>query len=224
MGCVVIAVVFPWLVGWRKDSGAGETRRRGRGVGGTCVSVWGRGITEGGRRRPRSGKGEGCAVRELAGDCRRIPSFLLSLLFLLFFLRLSLPAMSSQSGNPISPPPGSANSANAGGVRRHHTISASSRTARPTSKIALNELDDPQAEQLWNDDEPVDQDWVGGIGAVGEKSSLHRQASLPTRYHRGESVLHVQSPPSSVPYRMCSKHTRVLRVLIELPSVRWPGG
>ena len=94
--------------------------------------------------------------------------------------------MSSQSGNPISPPPVAGSNANAGGVRRHHTISASSRTARPTSKIAVGELDDPQAEQLWNDDEPVDQDWVGGIGAVGEKSSLHRQASLPTRYHRSK--------------------------------------
>ncbi|KAH9945805.1 YTH-domain-containing protein [Epithele typhae] len=90
--------------------------------------------------------------------------------------------MSSQSGNPMSPPPLA--DANAGGVRRHHTISASSRAARPNSKIALADLDDPQAEQLWDGDEPVDHDWVGGIGAVGEKSSLHRQASLPTRYHR----------------------------------------
>lgn len=100
---------------------------------------------------------------------------------------LSFTAMSSQSGNPISPPLDAAG-ASAGGVRRHHTISASSRAARPTSKIALDNLDDPQAEQLWNDDELVDQDWVGGIGAVGEKSSLHRQASLPTRYHRGKYI------------------------------------
>ena len=93
--------------------------------------------------------------------------------------------MSSQSGNTISPPPVPPANTNTSGVRRHHTISASSRAARPTSKI-VGELDDPQTEQLWNDDEVVDQDWVGGIGAVGEKSSLHRQASLPTRYHRGE--------------------------------------
>lgn len=105
-----------------------------------------------------------------------------------FTSTLFLLAMSSHSGNPMSPPPVPAanNSNNTGGVRRHHTISASSRTARPTSKIALGELDDPQTEQLWNDDEPVDQDWVGGIGPVGEKSSLHRQASLPTKYHRGK--------------------------------------
>ncbi|KAI0822750.1 YT521-B-like domain-containing protein [Trametes gibbosa] len=107
--------------------------------------------------------------------------------------------MSSQSGNPISSPPVSASSANAGGVRRHHTISASSRTARPTSKIALDNLDDPQAEQLWNDDELVDQDWVGGIGAVGEKSSLHRQASLPTRYHRAFGGQAGRQPGSHTP-------------------------
>ncbi|KAM5532344.1 hypothetical protein V8D89_014023 [Ganoderma adspersum] len=82
---------------------------------------------------------------------------------------------------------------------QHHTISASSRTARPTSKIALGELDDPQAEQLWNDDEPVDQDWVGGIGAVGEKSSLHRQASLPTRYHRAFGGQGARQPGSHTP-------------------------
>lgn len=111
---------------------------------------------------------------------------------------LSFTAMSSQSGNPISPPLDAAG-ASAGGVRRHHTISASSRAARPTSKIALDNLDDPQAEQLWNDDELVDQDWVGGIGAVGEKSSLHRQASLPTRYHRGK---YIPRPFSFTPTRL----------------------
>lgn len=94
----------------------------------------------------------------------------------------------SQSGHPISPPPVPPSSANAGGVRRHHTISAASRVSRPTSKIDVAELEDPHTEQLWNDDEEVDHDWVGGIGAVGEKSSLHRQASLPTRYHRGMSL------------------------------------
>ncbi|EPT04119.1 hypothetical protein FOMPIDRAFT_1115044 [Fomitopsis schrenkii] len=94
--------------------------------------------------------------------------------------------MSSQTGHAISPPPVPASNAASGGsgVRRHHTISAASRSNRPTSKIAISELEDPQTEQIWNDDEVVDQDWVGGIGAVGEKSSLHRQASLPTRYHR----------------------------------------
>ncbi|KAI0075259.1 YTH-domain-containing protein [Panus rudis PR-1116 ss-1] len=92
--------------------------------------------------------------------------------------------MSSQHGQSISPPPAQAASGNTGGVRRHHTISASSRNARPTSKIGVSELDDQQQEQIWGHDDVVDQDWVGGIGAVGEKSSLHRQASLPTRYHR----------------------------------------
>ncbi|KAJ7827752.1 YT521-B-like domain-containing protein [Mycena olivaceomarginata] len=38
--------------------------------------------------------------------------------------------------------------------------------------------------QDWNEDEVVGEDWVGGVGAVDEKSSLHRQSSLPTWYHR----------------------------------------
>ncbi|KAF8205638.1 YT521-B-like domain-containing protein [Mycena galopus ATCC 62051] len=64
------------------------------------------------------------------------------------------------------------------GVRRHHTISASSRTARAGGAIS------EETAQDWNEDEVVGEDWVGGVGAVGEKSSLHRQSSLPTRYHR----------------------------------------
>lgn len=43
-----------------------------------------------------------------------------------------------------------------------------------------------QQQQIWNDDEVVDQEWVGGVGAVGEKNAgLHRQSSLPTRYNKG---------------------------------------
>ncbi|KAF9068302.1 YT521-B-like domain-containing protein [Rhodocollybia butyracea] len=68
------------------------------------------------------------------------------------------------------------------GVRRHHTISAASRTARASAKEPISE--ESQNPELWNDDEVVGEDWVGGVGAVGEKSSLHRQASLPTKYHR----------------------------------------
>ncbi|KZT09764.1 YTH-domain-containing protein [Laetiporus sulphureus 93-53] len=108
--------------------------------------------------------------------------------------------MSSQTGHPTSPPPvlPSANTSG-GGVRRHHTISASSRSARPTSKIAISELEDPQTEQIWADDETVDPDWVGGIGAVGEKSSLHRQASLPTKYHRAFGGQPGRQPGSHTP-------------------------
>ncbi|KAJ7137830.1 YT521-B-like domain-containing protein [Mycena epipterygia] len=73
---------------------------------------------------------------------------------------------------PGSPP-------NSSGVRRHHTISASSRTAR--AGVISEET---AQEQPWNEDEVVGEDWVGGVGAVGEKTSLHRQSSLPTRYHR----------------------------------------
>lgn len=68
------------------------------------------------------------------------------------------------------------------GVRRHHTISASSRPARGDGGRATI----PEDIQLSTNDEVVDEDWVGPIGAVGENSAgLHRQASLPTRYHRG---------------------------------------
>jgi hypothetical protein len=41
-----------------------------------------------------------------------------------------------------------------------------------------------QEQQFWNDDEAVDEDWVGGVGAVDEETSLHRQSSLPTKYNR----------------------------------------
>ena len=88
--------------------------------------------------------------------------------------------MSHQSGNSTSPPPVSASQGSTG-VRRHHTISASSR--RPVVRPGV--LDEGQDSEIWNDDEVVDQDWVGGVGVVGEKGSLHRQASLPTRYNRG---------------------------------------
>lgn len=82
-----------------------------------------------------------------------------------------------------SPPPDPASPTT--GVRRHHTISAHSRSARASAKEVISEeVQEQQA--IWNDDEVVDQDWVGGVGAVGEKTSLHRQSSLPTRYHRGK--------------------------------------
>lgn len=93
--------------------------------------------------------------------------------------------MSGQQEHSVSPPPGAAGSTGSG-VRRHHTISASSRAARPSSKIQVSEVDDDEQEQVWGQDDVVDHDWRGGIGVVGEKSSLHRQASLPTKYHRGK--------------------------------------
>lgn len=83
---------------------------------------------------------------------------------------------SQQSGAPPLSPPSNT------GVRRHHTISASSR--RASTRPAISE--EVRDQESWNDDEVVDQDWVGGVGVVGEKSSLHRQSSLPTRHHRGK--------------------------------------
>lgn len=93
--------------------------------------------------------------------------------------------MSSQN-YPIPPVPSSPPSS--GGVRRHHTITAASRTARNAAKDSISE-ETPDQSSIWDDDGPVDQDWVGGIGAVGEKTGLHRQASLPTKYNRGSSII-----------------------------------
>ncbi|PPQ78169.1 hypothetical protein CVT25_015502 [Psilocybe cyanescens] len=90
--------------------------------------------------------------------------------------------MSATSNHPIPPDPSSPTT---GAVRRHHTISAHSRSARASAKEVISEETQEQQHAIWNDDEVVDQDWVGGVGAVGEKTSLHRQSSLPTRYHRG---------------------------------------
>jgi YTH domain-containing family protein len=65
------------------------------------------------------------------------------------------------------------------GVRRHHTISASSRPARDPARSAIAEEG-----ALSHDDDIVDEDWDGPVGAVGEKNAgLHRQASLPTSRH-----------------------------------------
>lgn len=89
------------------------------------------------------------------------------------------------SVSPNHPPPSDPSSPTTGAVRRHHTISAHSRAARATAREVISEETQEQQQAIWNDDELVDQDWVGGVGAVGEKTSLHRQSSLPTRYHRG---------------------------------------
>jgi hypothetical protein len=67
------------------------------------------------------------------------------------------------------------------GVRRHHTISAVSRPVRDARGTIVEEG------SLSHDDEVVDEDWEGPVGAVGEKNAgLHRQASLPTNrlYYR----------------------------------------
>ena len=123
--------------------------------------------------------------------------------------------------HPISPPPTAAAAPASTGVRRHHTITATSRSARAGSRPPISE--ESHEQQTWNDDEVVDQDWVGAVGAVGEKGSLHRQASLPTRYNRGTLFPTSPSFPTSVPlssrilthsitnlsdrHRMLSQHT-----------------
>lgn len=127
---------------------------------------------------------------------------------LLSFLTLKLPLFSSFSHNmsappphPISPPPGHAvTETQSTGVRRHHTITAASRTARTATRAPISE--ESQEQQTLND-EVVDQEWVNPVGAVGEKGgSLHRQNSLPARYNRGvlfhpSQLLSVTDSPSS---------------------------
>lgn len=81
---------------------------------------------------------------------------------------------------PISPPPipHSPDPTTGSTVRRSHTISSSSR--RTNSRTT----DHSEADE-WNEHDTVGEDWVGGVGTIGENnSSLHRQASLPSKYNR----------------------------------------
>lgn len=86
-----------------------------------------------------------------------------------------------------------------GSVRRHHTITATSRSSRGAGKDIISEEAPNDQQALWNNDEPVDEDWVGGVGAVGEKSNLHRQSSLPTRSHRGFNASRAANAPQKAP-------------------------
>lgn len=44
---------------------------------------------------------------------------------------------------------------------------------------------DPSEADEWNEHDTVGENWVGGVGTIGENnSSLHRQASLPSKYNR----------------------------------------
>jgi len=97
--------------------------------------------------------------------------------------------MSHPAPSP-SPPLVEATTSGAGGVRRYHTISAHGRSGRNAPRpISEESSDHPAAPE----DEYINpgEEWVApGVGAVGEKNaSLHRQASLPTKYHshRGTS-------------------------------------
>lgn len=95
-------------------------------------------------------------------------------------------SLRTMSNQPVS----SSESPTTGAVRRHHTISTHGRPQRASAKDIISEETQEQQQAIWNDDEVVGDDWVGGVGAVGEKTSLHRQASLPTRYHRGSFYPH----------------------------------
>ena len=105
--------------------------------------------------------------------------------------------------HPISPPPAPASPPQSntisGGVRRYHTISAHSRPLRNESRVPTSqetaELTGPK-----EDEYVAPEEWVTGVGAVGENnSSLHRQASLPTRYNvnRGVFAFLLNSVPAT---------------------------
>jgi YTH domain-containing family protein len=96
--------------------------------------------------------------------------------------------MSAPPPHPISPAPGTVGSEpQSSTVRRHHTITAASRSARAAARAPISE--ELQEQQTWDDEEVVDPERVRSVGAVGEKGgSLHRQASLPARYNRGTSL------------------------------------
>lgn len=102
--------------------------------------------------------------------------------------------MSAPSPHNISPPPGPVGAEQQlAGVRRVHTITAASRSARTGSRLMISEEAHDQDQQTWNDEEVVDPERMRSVGAVGEpkgSSSLHRQASLPTRYNRGTFLVY----------------------------------
>jgi len=95
--------------------------------------------------------------------------------------------MSAPPPHNISPPPGLVGpEQQSTGVRRVHTITAASRSARAAARVSISE--ETQDQQTWDDEEVVDPERVRSVGAVGEpkgSASLHRQASLPARYNRG---------------------------------------
>ena len=68
-------------------------------------------------------------------------------------------------------------------VRRVHTISSSSRAVRAAHRAPISEED----QEFFDEDDRAEEPWNAGLGAVGDAKGalLHRQASLPTKYHRG---------------------------------------
>jgi hypothetical protein len=138
-------------------------------------------------------------------------------------LVFSIIIMSTPS-HPISPPPGPVGTEQQStGVRRHHTITAASRTSRATTRAPISE--ESQEQQAWNDEEIVDQEWGLSPGTVGEKGgSLHRQSSLPSRYNRGThiSLFNTLSPfslPSTEPLPLT---IQLMAMALAVPAVILP--
>lgn len=70
-------------------------------------------------------------------------------------------------------------------VRRVHTISSSSRAVRAAHRAPISE----ETQEYYDEDDRAEEPWNAGPGAIGDGKGalLHRQASLPTKYHRGRS-------------------------------------
>lgn len=110
---------------------------------------------------------------------------------------------------PVPPSPPQSNSAS-GGVRRYHTISAHSRPVRNETRVPISEESSEWSGVQEDEYIPPGEEWVApGVGAVGEKNpSLHRQASLPTRYnaHKGIFVLAITSFVKKPTYPVSDYH------------------
>lgn len=98
----------------------------------------------------------------------------------------------TQPAVPTSPsvPPSPPQTASGSGVRRYHTISTHGRSARNASRTMISEESgDLSSTGLEDEYLHPEEEWVAPVGAVGEKNaSLHRQTSLPTKYHTTKSM------------------------------------
>ena len=123
--------------------------------------------------------------------------------------------MSAPPPHNTSPPPGLVGSEQQStGVRRHHTITAASRSARTAARAPISEESQDQDQQTWDDEELLESERVRSVGAVGEKGgSLHRQASLPARYNRGTSLVYQNLPAQFAICYTCITDNRVLKLM-----------
>lgn len=116
---------------------------------------------------------------------------------------LTQPAVPPPSTVPPSPP----QTASGSGVRRYHTISAHGRSARGPSRTTISEESGDVPAGVEDEYLNPEEEWIApSAGAIGDKNaSLHRQASLPTKYHTNKSVFftlisHIRSQHRNITY------------------------